>query len=86
MFVFRENSVELFEEDEELVGHLVKLVDIRVCVNIAEPSAYRIVDKEQVRKFVPRSVVQDQGVLVRQPVGADLHETAILRTATGTTV
>lgn len=86
MFVFWENLVELFEKDKELIGHLVQLVDIRVCVDIAKSSANRVVDKEQIRKFVPRSVVQYQSVLVRQPVGADFHKTAILRTATGTTV
>ena len=53
VFVFREEIEELFKEDEELVGHGVKFVDVGVGVRVAVAGADRIVDKEEVCELVP---------------------------------
>lgn len=86
MFVFREEGKEFLEENDELVGHFVKLVDIGVGVDVAETSSHWVVNEEQVGKLMPGAVVQDKCVLVFEPVRANFHQATILGTTSGTSV
>jgi hypothetical protein len=55
-------------------------VEVRVRVDIAETRANGVVHEEEIRELVPGTIVVDE-VLSIDAVGADLHESAILRTA-----
>jgi hypothetical protein len=55
--VFREHGVELFQELDHLVGSITQLVKVTIRIDVAEASSHRLVDKEQVRKLGPRTVV-----------------------------
>ena len=48
---------ELFKEKDHLIGHVVELMNVAVRINIAEACPYRIIDKKNVGKFIPGSVV-----------------------------
>lgn len=84
--ILGEQLKELVQEDDELVGHGGKLVDVAVGIDIAEPGSDWVVHKEQVREFVPRAIVQFESFWVLDSVGSNLHERTVLGTASWTTI
>ena len=78
LFVLGEDGEPFLEESDELLGHFVELGNIRIGINIAEPGTDGVVNKEQVRKLMPRSIVHCQSLVVFQAVWPDLHQAAIL--------
>ena len=86
VFVFWEDGKPFLEEDDELIRHLVQLVEITVGVDIAEAGANGVVHKHDVGELVPRTIVVFQRLVVLEPVGADFHQGAIHRAAPGTTI
>jgi hypothetical protein len=66
-----------------VVGHLVEIRKIAIRVHIAESRAHRLVDEEQVRKFVPRAVVIFQVATWAYSVWSNLHHCAVHRGAAG---
>lgn len=53
LFVLGEEGEPFLKERDKLVGHFIELSNVRIGVDIAEPSADGVVDKEQVRKLMP---------------------------------
>lgn len=86
MLVLREQGVPLLQEDDELLGHLVQLAHVGVRVGVAEAGADGVVDEQDVGELVPGALVVHQGLVVLQPVGADLHQGAVLGAAAGPAV
>lgn len=86
MFIFREESKELFKKDNELIGHFIEFMDVGVGVDVAEPSSHRVVNEEQVGELVPGPIVQYQCVFVFEPVWPNFHQASIFRTTTWASV
>lgn len=86
MLVFGEQPEPLFQKDDKLPGHLFELVDVAVGVDVAEAGADRVVDKHDVGELVPGSVIVHERLVVLEPVGANLHEGAVLGAASGAAV
>ena len=61
------------EECHEIVGHLVKLVDVAIGVDIAETCSDGIVDEQKIRKFVPRPFVESQSAVLVYSVWPNFH-------------
>lgn len=76
--VFWENLKPLLKKLDKLLGHFLEFRHVAVCVDIAEACTHRVVNKQQVGKFVPRAVVVDEVLLVVYSVGANLHQCAVL--------
>lgn len=61
-------------------------MNVAIRVDITEACADRIIDKEQICKFIPGTVVQGQGVVLCNSVRPNLHQGAILGTTSWPTV
>ena len=86
MLVLREEAKPLFQEDKEMIRHLVEFADVAVCVDVAETSSDRVINEKQVGEFVPRAVVVLQFATFPYSVGTDLHQSAIHTTASGAAI
>lgn len=53
LVIVRKQVEELLEEEDELLGHRLELMDEVVGVDIAEASAHGIVDEQEVCELVP---------------------------------
>lgn len=84
--VFWKDGVELLQELHHLVGSIAQLMNVAIGVDIAEAGAHRLINKEQVRKFGPRTVVVCQSAIGLDSVGADLHHGTIHRTTSRASV
>lgn len=86
VLVFWENSKELLQKGNKLSRHGAQLMDIAIRVDITEASTDRIVDKEQIGKLIPGTVIQSQRLVTLDPIRANLHQGAILGAAPGPTI
>jgi len=86
MLIFGKQLEPLFQENDELVGHLVEFVGEAVSVDIAKAGADGIVDEHDVGELGPRSVIIHQRMVVFESVGANFHQCAILRATPRTAV
>lgn len=86
LVIVRKQFEELLQEDDELLGHGLEFVNETVGVDIAEAGAHGVVDKEEVCKLVPCSVVQGQCTIVLNAVWPNLHQCAVFRAASRSTI
>lgn len=86
VFVFWKDGKPFLEEDDELIRHLIQLMQIAVGVDIAEAGANGIVHEHDVGEFVPSTIVIFQRLVILEPVRADFHQRAIHRAAPGTAI
>jgi hypothetical protein len=86
MEILGEQVEPLFEEGDELRGHLVQLGDVTIRRYVAEASADRIVDEQQVCKLIPAAFIQLQLVALSHAIRANLHQNTVLRTAAGAAI
>lgn len=86
MFVFWEDCQPLVHEGDELIRHGVELVNVAVRVDVAEARPNGIVDEENICKLVPRPRVLFQLSTLENSVRSNLHQGAIHRAATGSTI
>ena len=84
--VLREEVKPLLEEDDELVGHLLKLVNVVVGIDGAEARADGVVNEQKIGELVPGAIVVHQMVLILQAIRTDFHHGAIFGTATWSTI
>jgi hypothetical protein len=66
--------------------HFIQLVQVAIGVGITEPSADRLINKQQVGELIPRTLVVFQCLFVFESVGANLHQRTIHRAASGPTI
>jgi hypothetical protein len=84
--IFGEHDVELFQELDHLVGSIAQLVKVAIRIDVAEASSHRLVNKEQVRKLGPGTIVVCQIAIFQDSVGANLHQGTVHRTTSGASV
>ncbi len=61
IFVLGEHLEEFFQEENHLISHVLELMNVAVCIDIAEACPNRIVDEKDVGEFVPRSIIVSKG-------------------------
>jgi hypothetical protein len=81
MHILGEQREPLGQERNELVRHLLQLGDEGVGRDVAVARADGVVDKQQVRKLVPRAVDHLQLAALADAVRANLHQRAVLTAA-----
>jgi len=86
IFIFRKDCEPFFQEEDELVFHFIKLVNVAVRVHVAKTGADRIIHEEQVGKLIPRTVVVLKFPAWSHPIRAYFHERTIHGAASWTTV
>lgn len=84
--ILGEHVKELVQEDHKMGRHFIQLVQVAIGVGITESSADRLINKEQVGELIPRTLVVFQCLFVLESVGANLHQRAIHRAASGPTI
>jgi hypothetical protein len=82
VFILWKQSIPLLQECDELISHVVQFVEIRVRIDVAKAGADGVVDEQDVGELVPGALIVDQRLVVLQPVGANLHQGAVLGAAT----
>ena len=76
----------LLQESHKLLGHLGQLGNVAVGADVAEAGADGVIDEEEIRKLAPGAIVVGEGHVAVDAVGANLHQCAVLGTATGATI
>jgi hypothetical protein len=86
VFILREEREPLLQEYNKLICHFWQIMYVAIPIRITEARAYWIVDKHDICKFVPRSIIIFEMFLVLQPIWANFHQGSILRTAARPTI
>jgi len=86
MLIFWKEAEPFLQKDDHVVSHLIKITEIAIRIDIAETSAHGLIDKEEVRKLIPRTVVVLQVATFLHSVWSHLHHRAVHRGAAGPTV
>jgi hypothetical protein len=79
-------SKPFLQENNELVCHLLELVNVTVTVDITETCPDRVIDEQDIGKFIPGAIDQLQVSSLPHSVWSNLHQGAVFGTAARTTV
>jgi hypothetical protein len=82
MAEMRKQCKPLLQERDELICHLLKLVDVAVPIHVAETCADRVVHEENIGELIPRAINKLKIPSLSDSVGANLHQGTVFRTAT----
>lgn len=85
-FIFWEQLEPLFEESNELGGHLIQLVEVTIRINVTESGSDWLIDEEHIGEFIPRSFVVLQRIIVLESIRSHLHQCAVHGAASRSTV
>lgn len=86
VFILWEQCIPLLQERNELIRHFLQALDITVCIGVTEPCTDWVIDKHNICKLVPGTVVIFKSRIVLQPVRANFHQRPVFGTASGATI
>jgi hypothetical protein len=66
--------------------HFVQLMEVAVCIRVAEASPNGLINKKQIGELIPRTLVVFQRVVVLESVWANLHQGTVHGTASRPTI
>jgi hypothetical protein len=81
VLILWKQGIPLLQKYDELLSHVVQLVDIGIRIDVAVTGADGIVDEQDVGELIPGALVVHQRLVVLQSVGANLHQGAVLGAA-----
>lgn len=61
IFVLGKHLEELFEKENHLIGHVFELMNVAVCIDVAEACSHRIIDEKNVGELIPGSIIIPKG-------------------------
>lgn len=82
MHVLWEDGEPLLQEADHLARHLIKCVHVAVAVYVAESSTNRVVNKQEVREFIPGTRVVLECLVFFYSVRPNFHHGAVHGAAT----